>query len=138
MVTAQPSGYVHRFKSACVRSAGDGHFSPVGGYSEAEDMVLILDTARFKYPPHWVPLEMLYKWVGWPCCWPDAYCFGPFAALAQAGCLLGFSYSASVGVSGVYICENAALRGPATSAAPKHRSRLLLPLLLGPPSTHRE
>ena len=41
--------------------AGDGHFSPIGGYSAAEDMVLILDTARFKYPPHWVPLEMLYK-----------------------------------------------------------------------------
>lgn len=40
---------------------GDGHFSPVGGYSEAHDMVLILDTARFKYPPHWVPLTMLYN-----------------------------------------------------------------------------
>lgn len=24
-------------------------------------MALILDTARFKYPPHWVPLDMLYK-----------------------------------------------------------------------------
>lgn len=24
--------------------------------------MLILDTARFKYPPHWVPLEMLYRW----------------------------------------------------------------------------
>lgn len=23
--------------------------------------MLILDTARFKYPPHWVPLEMLFK-----------------------------------------------------------------------------
>jgi glutathione gamma-glutamylcysteinyltransferase len=42
-------------------AAGDGHFSPIGGYSAREDMVLILDTARFKYPPHWVPLEMLYK-----------------------------------------------------------------------------
>ena len=42
-------------------AAGDGHFSPIGGYSACEDMVLILDTARFKYPPHWVPLEMLYK-----------------------------------------------------------------------------
>ena len=41
--------------------AGDGHFSPIGGYSAKEDLVLILDTARFKYPPHWVPLEMLYK-----------------------------------------------------------------------------
>ena len=41
--------------------AGDGHFSPIGGYSAREDLVLILDTARFKYPPHWVPLEMLYR-----------------------------------------------------------------------------
>jgi glutathione gamma-glutamylcysteinyltransferase len=24
-------------------------------------MALILDTARFKYPPHWVPLSMLYE-----------------------------------------------------------------------------
>lgn len=40
---------------------GDGHFSPIGGYSAQEDMVLILDTARFKYPPHWVPLRMLYE-----------------------------------------------------------------------------
>lgn len=39
---------------------GDGHFSPVGGYSRMHDMVLILDTARFKYPPHWVPLPALH------------------------------------------------------------------------------
>lgn len=39
---------------------GDGHFSPVGGYYEASDMALILDTARFKYPPHWLPVPMLY------------------------------------------------------------------------------
>jgi hypothetical protein len=30
---------------------GDGHFSPVGGYHAGKDLVLILDTARFKYPP---------------------------------------------------------------------------------------
>ena len=39
---------------------GDGHFSPVGGYHAARDLVLLLDTARFKYPPHWVPLPLLY------------------------------------------------------------------------------
>ena len=39
---------------------GDGHFSPVGGFHPGRDLVLILDTARFKYPPHWVPLRMLY------------------------------------------------------------------------------
>ncbi|GAX75692.1 hypothetical protein CEUSTIGMA_g3135.t1 [Chlamydomonas eustigma] len=40
---------------------GDGHFSPVGGYHEGQDLVLILDVARFKYPPHWVPLPLLYE-----------------------------------------------------------------------------
>lgn len=40
---------------------GTGHFSPLAGYDEEEDMVLILDTARFKYPPHWIKLELLLE-----------------------------------------------------------------------------
>lgn len=40
---------------------GTGHFSPVGGYHAESDMVLILDVARFKYPPHWVPLPLLWE-----------------------------------------------------------------------------
>jgi len=36
--------------------SGAGHFSPIGGYHEGSDAVLILDVARFKYPPHWAPL----------------------------------------------------------------------------------
>ena len=40
---------------------GDGHFSPIGGYHEREDMVLILDVARFKYPPYWIPLPMAFE-----------------------------------------------------------------------------
>lgn len=36
--------------------SGSGHFSPIGGYHEATDSVLILDVARFKYPPHWARL----------------------------------------------------------------------------------
>ncbi|KAK9733774.1 hypothetical protein RND81_04G091300 [Saponaria officinalis] len=36
-----------------VKYTGSGHFSPVGGYHAGKDMVLILDVARFKYPPHW-------------------------------------------------------------------------------------
>ncbi|KAL7490635.1 hypothetical protein ACHAWT_000195 [Skeletonema menzelii] len=39
---------------------GTGHFSPIGAYDEASDNVLILDTARFKYGPHWVPLELVF------------------------------------------------------------------------------
>eukprot|EP00434_Breviolum_minutum_P031697 symbB.v1.2.028032.t1/scaffold2926.1/size67079/5 len=38
---------------------GAGHFSPIGGYHEETDSVLIMDVARFKYPPHWVPLMHL-------------------------------------------------------------------------------
>ena len=40
---------------------GDGHFSPVGGYHAASDSVLVLDVARFKHPPHWLPLPLLWQ-----------------------------------------------------------------------------
>ncbi|XP_060069644.1 glutathione gamma-glutamylcysteinyltransferase-like [Ylistrum balloti] len=40
---------------------GDGHFSPVGGYHPDRDLVLVMDTARFKYPPHWVPLANIWE-----------------------------------------------------------------------------
>jgi hypothetical protein len=39
---------------------GEGHYSPIGGYHRASDQVLVLDVARFKYPPHWVGLPALY------------------------------------------------------------------------------
>ena len=45
---------------------GSGHFTPVAGYSEKENMVLLLDTARFKYPPHWVDTELLHHSVRVP------------------------------------------------------------------------
>lgn len=40
---------------------GTGHFSPIGGFNASQDMVLIMDVARFKYPPHWVPLTLLHE-----------------------------------------------------------------------------
>jgi len=40
---------------------GSGHFSPIGGMHPERDLVLLLDVARFKYPPHWVSIEMLYR-----------------------------------------------------------------------------
>ncbi|ESQ36535.1 hypothetical protein EUTSA_v10007644mg [Eutrema salsugineum] len=42
------------------QQTGTGHFSPIGGYNAERDMALILDVARFKYPPHWVPLKLLW------------------------------------------------------------------------------
>jgi glutathione gamma-glutamylcysteinyltransferase len=40
---------------------GSGHFSPIGGYLGARDLVLVLDVARFKYPPHWLSAELLFR-----------------------------------------------------------------------------
>jgi glutathione gamma-glutamylcysteinyltransferase len=40
---------------------GDGHFSPLAAFAPESRMVLILDVARFKYPPHWVQLEALWE-----------------------------------------------------------------------------
>lgn len=40
---------------------GSGHFSPIGEFHAARDLVLILDVARFKYPPHWVPTDLLFN-----------------------------------------------------------------------------
>ena len=40
---------------------GSGHFSPIGAYDSASDRVLILDVARFKYPAHWVDLNLVYE-----------------------------------------------------------------------------
>ncbi|CAM6107777.1 unnamed protein product [Calypogeia fissa] len=43
------------------KQTGRGHFSPIGGYHREKDLALILDVARFKYPPHWVPLGLLWE-----------------------------------------------------------------------------
>ncbi len=46
------------YSRSVLGQTGDGHFSPIGGYHPDRDLVLILDVARFKYPPHWVSLEL--------------------------------------------------------------------------------
>lgn len=37
-----------------------GHFSPIGAYHRASDRFLILDVARYKFPPLWVPAGKLW------------------------------------------------------------------------------
>lgn len=51
---------VANFSREVLGQTGDGHFSPIGGYHKEKDLVLIMDVARFKYPPFWVPLEHLW------------------------------------------------------------------------------
>ena len=40
---------------------GDGHFSPIAAMDKETNSVLLFDTARFKYPPYWVPVELLFQ-----------------------------------------------------------------------------
>lgn len=40
---------------------GDGHISPVGAYDADTDRVLVLDVAKYKYPPVWMTVGDLYK-----------------------------------------------------------------------------
>jgi glutathione gamma-glutamylcysteinyltransferase len=43
-----------------LQQTGDGHYSPIGGYHKGRDLVLLLDVARFKHPPHWVSIPLLW------------------------------------------------------------------------------
>jgi glutathione gamma-glutamylcysteinyltransferase len=52
---------VANYSRRALGQTGDGHFSPIGGFHAATDQVLVLDTARFKYPPHWVPVDLLFR-----------------------------------------------------------------------------
>ena len=42
------------FDRKVLNQAGSGHFSPIGAYDSKSDSILILDVAKFKYPPFWV------------------------------------------------------------------------------------
>jgi glutathione gamma-glutamylcysteinyltransferase len=56
----EPTVLIVNYSRRILGQTGDGHFSPIGGYHAASDSVLVLDTARFKYPPHWVSVERLF------------------------------------------------------------------------------
>lgn len=51
---------VAAYDRAGLDQSGSGHFSPIGGYHAARDLALVLDVARFKYPPHWISAERLW------------------------------------------------------------------------------
>ena len=52
---------VAAYSRKALGQSGDGHYSPIGGYHRARDLALILDVARFKYPPHWAPLPVVWE-----------------------------------------------------------------------------
>jgi glutathione gamma-glutamylcysteinyltransferase len=52
---------VAAYSRKALGQSGDGHYSPIGGYHRGRDLALILDVARFKYPPHWAPLPVVWE-----------------------------------------------------------------------------
>lgn len=62
-VSTAPAGehMLVSYSRKTVGQTGSGHFSPIGGYHAARDLALILDVARFKYPPHWLPVSLLWE-----------------------------------------------------------------------------
>jgi hypothetical protein len=58
---AQPGHYVIvNFKRETLGEEGYGHISPLAAYDAKTDRFLILDVARYKYPPAWVSTRDLY------------------------------------------------------------------------------
>ena len=51
---------VNIFRKA-MHEEGGGHFSPLGAYDQKSDRFLLLDVARYKYPPVWVKTSDLWN-----------------------------------------------------------------------------
>jgi len=64
----QPEGavLVVNYGRAALGQTGTGHFSPIAAYERGSDRVLVMDVARFKYPPHWVPVAALFAAMATP------------------------------------------------------------------------
>lgn len=55
------SRVVVSFDRGTLGQTGSGHYSPIAAFHEQRDAVLVMDVARFKYPPYWVPLPLLWQ-----------------------------------------------------------------------------
>ena len=56
---AEPFFIVLSYSRQTLGQAGHGHFTAIAAYDEKSDSCLVLDVARFKYPPHWVVVDDL-------------------------------------------------------------------------------
>ncbi|KAI8991776.1 Phytochelatin synthase-domain-containing protein [Mycotypha africana] len=62
MVTSTSDKFmVLSFSRKTLQQTGDGHFSPIGAYNAEAEKVLVLDTARYKYPSYWCSIETLFE-----------------------------------------------------------------------------
>lgn len=56
-----PDSYlVINYLRKAIRQESGGHISPIGAYHAGEDRFLVLDVARYKYPPVWVKTADLW------------------------------------------------------------------------------
>ncbi len=58
-IAKEGSFLVASFSRKMLGQTGDGHFAAISGYNPEEDLVLVMDTAKFKYPAFWCPVPML-------------------------------------------------------------------------------
>jgi hypothetical protein len=49
------------FNRSVLGEEGKGHWSPIAAYDPKTDSALMLDVAKYKYPPLWISVESLYK-----------------------------------------------------------------------------
>ena len=61
LTTTDDRMIVMSYSRKTLKQTGDGHFAPIGGYHPQQDLILVMDVARFKYPPHWVSLSTLWE-----------------------------------------------------------------------------
>ncbi|WP_133407013.1 phytochelatin synthase family protein [Parashewanella tropica] len=59
--TLQTGFVIVNYDRKTIKQVGGGHFSPIAAYNPKSDSFLILDVARYKYPPVWVKANELYK-----------------------------------------------------------------------------
>lgn len=52
---------VANYLRRAISQESGGHISPIAAYHEGTDQLLILDVARYKYPPVWVKAEALWN-----------------------------------------------------------------------------
>eukprot|EP00931_Biecheleriopsis_adriatica_P094892 TRINITY_DN68524_c0_g1_i1.p1 TRINITY_DN68524_c0_g1~~TRINITY_DN68524_c0_g1_i1.p1 ORF type:complete len:280 (-),score=49.11 TRINITY_DN68524_c0_g1_i1:41-841(-) len=58
---AKPLKFVTvNFDRKGLNQKGIGHHSPIGAYDATTDRALVMDVARYRYPPAWVPVRELF------------------------------------------------------------------------------
>ena len=59
---SQPNhAIIVHFSRKILQQAGSGHFSPLAAYDSQSDRFLLMDVARYKYPPVWVKCKDLWQ-----------------------------------------------------------------------------